>query len=177
MLDLLATPGIPEITRGLFPNLPNFIAHVLSTIVLILLLAKLVYKPFCNSIDERRKKINALLDEAADKTTKANRDKKEAEILLKNAKNDSLNIIKSAYTEADSNKMAILDRARREANNIQNHAKISIEHEREALKEEIRQNVIGVAFSAAEKVLEKNISKEDNQKIIENFIDDLDRVD
>ncbi|AHI53462.1 F0F1 ATP synthase subunit B [Spiroplasma sabaudiense Ar-1343] len=174
---LFATPGIPEITLGLFPNLPNFIAHVLSTIVLIILLAKLVYKPFKNSIEDRRKKINILIDEAIDKTTKANRDKKEAEILLKNAKNDSLSIIKNANSEADTNKMAILERARREANNIQNHAKISIEHEREALKEEIRKNAIGIAFSAAEKVLEKNISIEENQKMIENFIEDLDKVE
>ncbi|ATZ19046.1 F0F1 ATP synthase subunit B [Williamsoniiplasma somnilux] len=174
-IPFLATPGVPEVVGQLFPNLPNFIAHVLATIVIIIVLSKLVYKPFRSSIDNRRAKINELLDDAVEKQTLANKDRREAEMVLRDAKTESLLIIKNARVDADVQKTQILETANNEASNLQNHAKNSILRERAKAQEEIRESIINVAFAAASKVLETEVSKTKNQELIDQFIEDLDK--
>ncbi|WP_027063552.1 F0F1 ATP synthase subunit B [Mesoplasma seiffertii] len=179
VLNLLAetpsTPGVPEIVGMLFPNLPNFIAHALATIVIVIILSKLVYKPFRKTINNRRAKINELLDDAVEKQLIANKDVKKAEALLNQAKSESLLIVKNARVDAEVQKMQILQNAAMEASNIQNHAKSSIEREKIKAQEDIKQTIIEVAFDAASKILESEIDKSKNQKIIDSFIQNLDK--
>lgn len=169
------TPGgLPDVLENLLPNLPNFIAHVLATIVIITLLVKLVYKPFKQTVENRRNKINELLDEASNKQALANKDRKDAKILLDNAKAESQVIVNIARTEADEQKMSIIENARTEAMNIQTHAKQSIESEKHEAQEEIRKNIINLAFEAANKILEKEVSSDKNEQLINELLDELD---
>ncbi|PPE05839.1 F0F1 ATP synthase subunit B [Williamsoniiplasma lucivorax] len=170
---LATTAGVPDVIGLLFPNIPNFIAHVLATIVIVLVLSKLVYKPFRKAVDARRAKINELLNEVVEKQIQANKDRKEAEQFLKDAKNESLTIIKNARLDANSQKADILESANIEATNLQNHAKSSIIREREKAQDEIKQTIIETAMSAASKILEENIDEEKNKKIVDDFIKNL----
>lgn len=177
MLPLLSgTAGVPEVVAQLFPNLPNFIAHVLATIVLIILLTKWVYKPFRNSIDNRRAKINELLDDAVDKQTKATRDRQEATKLLNDAKNQSSLILKSAQVDADAQKLKILDEASNEATNLQNQAKNSIKKAQADAESEIKQTIIDVAFQAAQEILKTDVNSEKNKQLVEEYIKQLDQL-
>ncbi|AGR41756.1 F0F1 ATP synthase subunit B [Spiroplasma diminutum] len=171
---LLLVAGIPNIIENLFPNLANFIAHILSTIVILVLLTKLVYKPFRETIKERRKKINELLDDAVSKQAKANKNNKEAFKMLDSAKEESKQIINSAKLSADNLKFEIIENARVEATNIQTHAQKIIDFERNEMHEQIRQEAIDLAFIAVEKLLNENISKDKNEKMIQDFIKTLD---
>ena len=49
-------------------------------------------------------------------------------------------------------------------------ARKDIENERIQMKEELSKEVIDVALLAASKVVEREVSKEDNEKLIDNFI-------
>ncbi|QGS51502.1 F0F1 ATP synthase subunit B [Spiroplasma tabanidicola] len=174
VLQAESTPGIPEVTKALFPNLPNFIAHVLSTIIIILFLAKLVYKPFKKIVAERRKKINELLDDASSKQALANKDKKDAAKLLIQAREESKGIILNAKTEADELKFDIIDNAKKEAQNIQEHAKQAMEFEKNEAQEDIRKEIIDLAFLASQKILAKEVNIDVDKKLIEEFLDKLD---
>ncbi|WP_026389386.1 F0F1 ATP synthase subunit B [[Acholeplasma] multilocale] len=174
LAEEVSVPGIPEIMGQLFPNLPNFIAHVLATIVIVIILSKLVYKPFRKAIDNRRAKINELLDDVVMKQTLANKDRKEAESLLKDAKTESVVIVKNARVDADAQRSQIIENATSEATNIQNHAKNSIEREKAKAQEEIKQTIIDVAFTAASHVLKSEIDEKKNKALVEDFIDNLD---
>ncbi|ATG97653.1 F0F1 ATP synthase subunit B [Mesoplasma lactucae] len=173
-MPLLMTAGVPEILPDLFPNLPNFIAHVLATIVIVVLLAKWVYKPFRNSIDNRRAKINELLDDAVEKQTQANKDKKAASVLLTNAKTQSSTILKNARADADAQKIKILDEASAEASNIQTQAKNSIAKAQSEAEANIKQAIIDVAFQAAQEILQENVSTDKNKKLVEDYLKELD---
>ncbi|ALD65963.1 F0F1 ATP synthase subunit B [Spiroplasma cantharicola] len=166
--------GIPNIIENLFPNLANFIAHILSTIIILILLTKLVYKPFRETIKERRKKISELLDDAVSKQAKANKNNKESFKILDSAKEESKMIMNSAKLSADNLKLEIMDNARAEAANIQKHAQKTIQLEKNEMYEQMRQEVIDLAFVAAEKLLNENISKDKNEKMIKDFINSLD---
>lgn len=168
-----SAPGVPDIVNNLFPNLPMFIAHVLATIVIVIFLSRLVYKPFKKMIVERRKKINELLDDASGKQAIANKDKKDAEKLINIAKVESKEIVIKAKGEADILKMEIIENARKEAANIQNHAKKTIEFEKNEANEEIRKQIIDLAFEAANKIMDVNVSNDVNKKLIDEFLNGL----
>ena len=51
-------------------------------------------------------------------------------------------------------------------------ARKDIENERTQMKEELSREVIDVALLAASKVVEREVSKEDNERLIDNFIKD-----
>jgi|GEM_PF-1450492 len=168
-----STPGVTDIIGAMLPNLPIFIAHVLSTIIIILFLSKLVYKPFKKLLSDRRKKINELLDDAASKQAVANKEKKDAIKILSQAKLDSKEILSQAKIEAEDLKLEIINSAKQEAHNLQKHAKQAIEMEKSQTQENIRKEVIDLAFIAAEKIMETNVNKTVNEKLIEEFLDNL----
>ncbi|KAF5295617.1 hypothetical protein FQA39_LY12790 [Lamprigera yunnana] len=168
------TPGIPNIVEMLFPNLPNFIAHVLATIVIVLLLSKLVYAPFREAIDKRREKINELLQDAIDKQLVATKGVKEAEAILSEAKTESSLIIKTAKTDAEVQRENILKTAHTDAMTIQEQAKKNVALEHDKAESEIKETIINTSIQIAAKILEKEIKKEDNEKLINDFIDSLD---
>lgn len=176
MFLLEGTAGVPEVVAQLFPNLPNFIAHVLATIIILVLLTKWVYKPFRNSVDNRRAKINELLDEAVDKQTKANKDRHQAASLLNDAKSQSSLILKNARADADVQRLKILDEATKQATTLQSQAKNSILKERLDAQSEIKQTIIDVALQAAQEILKEDINSKKNQALIEDFLEQLDKV-
>lgn len=105
------TQGVPKIIESLFPNLPNFIAHLLATIVLVIVLAKLVYKPYKQMIEKQRQKITEVLSDAIEKQTQANIKIKQANSLLEEAKTESVSIINTARVDAEIQKNKIIDNA------------------------------------------------------------------
>lgn len=171
----LLTAGVPDVVGLLFPNLPNFIAHVLATIVIIIFLSKMVYKPFRKAVDNRRAKIDELLLEVIDKQTEVNQEKKAMEKILKDAKTESLEIIQTAKVDADAQKTAILEAANMEVTNLQNHAKEAIVREQEKAQDEIYHTIVEVAFTAAEKILETEIDTQKNKVLVDEFIKDLNK--
>ncbi|ARU90958.1 F0F1 ATP synthase subunit B [Spiroplasma clarkii] len=136
-------------------------------------LSRLVYKPFKKLVSDRRKKINELLDDAASKQALANRDKKDASKILTKARQESKDILLLAKSEADDLKFDIINDAKSEAQNIQNHAKQAIEYEKKEAQENIRKEIIDLAFVAAEKIMETNVDQEVNERLIEEFLNNL----
>ncbi|ABC01622.1 F0F1 ATP synthase subunit B [Mycoplasma capricolum] len=168
------TQGVPKIIESLFPNLPNFIAHLLATIVLVIVLAKLVYKPYKQMIEKQRQKITEVLSDAIEKQTQANIKIKQANSLLEEAKTESVSIINTARVDAEIQKNKIIDNANLQAKNIQSYAQNSIKQEKIKAQLEIKNTIVNLAINSAEKILSKEIDKNTNKKLIEEFIKDLD---
>lgn len=169
------TAGVPDIIVSLFPNLPNFIAHLLATIILIVIISKLVYKPFRKTIKDRREKINELLAEAVLKQTEANIKAKKMEELLESAKSESSLIIQSSKIDADVQKNYILTEAHKQADIIKMQANKDIAQQKAQIELEIKTTIVDVAFNAAEQILNQEISKTKNKAIIDEFIEGLDK--
>lgn len=159
----------------LLPNIWIFIAHIIATIVLLLLLSFFAYKPFKTALKQRQKKIRGLIDDAVQKQTRAVNDENDAAQLLKQTKLTADNIINKAKLKAFDDCKNIINKAKKEAEIINNQAiKDTIRVEAEA-EDNIRQKIIDLAFVAAEQILEKTIDKNKNQDLINNFIKDLDK--
>ncbi|AGM24673.1 F0F1 ATP synthase subunit B [Spiroplasma chrysopicola DF-1] len=174
MLMLLSSTVNPaEIINQLFPNLWVFIAHIIATIILLILLSKWVYNPFRKAMRARRQKIQEMITDAADKQTKATIKEKTALEMLTTAKVDASSIISEARAEAEAKKHNLLDETKKEIVHLNEQARKELAKEKEQYQDDIRKAIINTAFDAAQHLLEKEINKEKHQKIIEDFIDNL----
>ncbi|WP_339022835.1 F0F1 ATP synthase subunit B [Spiroplasma endosymbiont of Crioceris asparagi] len=178
MLNMLflsddTTPGVPDINEALFPNIPNLIAHLIATVVLVIILSKLLYKPAKKLINDRRKKINELLDQALEKQIEISKIEEETKQIFAEAQGQSKEIINSAISEALVEKNEIISKTKIEVEHLQNTAKNNIELSKKEAEKSMKQEVTNLAFEIASKLLESNVSKKDNEKYINELLDKI----
>ena len=82
-------------------------------------------------------------------------------------------IVEKAKEDANKERQAILDKAKEEKAAEIKRTKEEIAQEIEASKDEIHREIVSVAIDASSKVLEREVNKKDNEKLIDSFIDDL----
>lgn len=162
-----------EIIDQLFPNIPVLIAHIISTIVLLLVLWRWVYNPFRRSLNARHLAIKSKLDDAASKQALANKDRGEAVQRLNDAKIQVDIIINDAKTKAYDERKEIIDKAHEEAMRITNQSKYDILKQKKEAEKQIKQEIELISLEVAKKILAKEISQKKHQEIIDEFIDKI----
>ena len=70
-------------------------------------------------------------------------------------------------------KNKIINATKEEVRNLKIAADKDIEESRRRAKDDIKREIIDVAFQASEKILQREINEDDNEKVLNNFIDSL----
>ena len=78
--------------------------------------------------------------------------------------------IESAVKNAEARGNAIVDDAKKEARGILDKAEREIEQEKTAAVNEIKGDISNLAVNIAQKVIEKDLNKEDHEKMIDDII-------
>ena len=82
-------------------------------------------------------------------------------------------IVEQAKADAEQERARIHAKAKEDADQEVLRAKQEIEQEIEKSKDEIHSQIVDVAFDASKKVLSREVKDKDNEKLINQFIDDL----
>lgn len=141
-----------------------------NLLILFLLMKKLFFKPIKNILKQREDEINSLYDKANSSSEKAEKLKQEYEDRLNDAANEANNIVGEAVKNAEARKSAIIDDAKKEAKGIIDKATREIEQEKNAAVSEIKTDISSLAVDIAKKVIEKDLKKEDHEKMIDDII-------
>jgi len=150
-----------------------FIWTILTFLLLLMALAKFAWKPLLAMLDERQKKIEDSLLSAEKARQKLEGINQQSEDILSKARTEAQTIVADAKSAAENLKEDIVSKAKQEADEQLVKAKNQISVEKDKALLEIRQEVVDLSIDVAEKILEKNISKDDNAAIIENSINKL----
>lgn len=89
------------------------------------------------------------------------------------AKIKAQDIIVEAQKTAENEKNKIINATKEEVRNLKIAADKDIEESRRRAKDDIKREIIDVAFQASEKILQREINEDDNEKVLNNFIDSL----
>lgn len=162
-----------QIINQLFPNIWVFIAHVIATIVLLIILRVWVYKPFKAITQKRADNIKKLIEDSLNKQAEATKHETEASILLKNAKVEFQQIVEDAKLVALNQRQEIIAEAMMEAKLINEQTQKDMLKERIKEEENIREEIITIAFNVAQNILTKKIDHKENEFLIDEFIDEL----
>ena len=150
-----------------------FIWTILTFLILFYVLAKFAWKPLLTALESRENTIKSSLEDAEKAKTELERLNAESEEIMAKARSEAQTIRVEAKSAAEKIKADVMVQAGEDANKIREDAQKQINVEKDKAIHEIRQEVVSLTMMVAEKVIKKNLSKEDNQALIEDSIQDL----
>ena len=162
-----------EFLDKLFPNPWDALAVFLAFIILLLVVFYFAYKPVKNLLKKRGDYVEGKIKDAETKEVEATKLLENANEEVKQKKIEALGIVEKAKEEANVERQAILEKAKEEKKAEVRKAKEEIAQEIEASKDEIHKEIVSVALDASSKVLEREVTSKDNEKLVDDFIKNL----
>ena len=142
--------------------------------ILALVVWRFVLKPVNRAMEARQKEIEGSLQEADRQKQQAQAMLEEQKRMLDKAREQSLQIIEKGEQEALQIKEELQQQAQKKAAALLEDAQEQIGQQKEAAWSEVRQKAVDMAIQAASRVLEREVSREDHVRLIEDSLKELD---
>ena len=164
-----------QIIEKLFPNVWALIAQLISFLILVIGMIFLVYKPVKKYLTKRREILDNEVKDTEENKNKALNNVLTSEKEIASSKQKAKTIINNAEISASKKRDEIIENAKIEAKDIIKDANIAADKIKEDAKLELKNQIVDTALKASKKVLEREVSEKDNEKIIDDFISQLDK--
>ena len=158
-------------------NLWQMLASLLNLVLLFLLVKKFLYKPVKKMLEQRQSTIEGNFAEAEKAKEAALLDQKAYEEKLADAKGEADRVIKSAVDIAAQREREILEDAKEKADGIIRRAEADAILEKKKAEDAIRREIVEVSSALTEKMLEREITKDDHKQLIDSFIESIGEED
>ncbi len=163
------------INKNLIPNWASFVVQFAALVILILVFFFVAYKPVSKILKKRADYVEESIREAEQAKATALKNVSESEEAIIASKKEAAEIIANAKAMAIDNQKASIEETQIEINRMKALAEQDIERSKEEAKEEIRNEMVSVALAASEEVLKREINEKDNARIVNDFIEELDK--
>jgi F-type H+-transporting ATPase subunit b len=150
-----------------------FIWTILVFLVLLTLLAKFAWTPLLQALEARQNTITKALDDAQKAKVELERLNQESEAIIRKARVDADAIITSTRADAERLKEELRQKARTEAEGIVKNAERQIQLETARAVQQIRHEAADIGVAIASKLIRRNLTKEDNEKLIDETLKQL----
>ncbi len=155
---------------------PGLIIWVTITfIALLFVLKKIAWGPILNSLDEREKFIKDSLEKAEKAQIDAEKLLAENKANLAKAEDDAQKIIEQGRDYSDKLKAQLLEEAKSTAQKMISDATSEIERKNKEAFNNLKVQVANIAIDAAEKIIRANLDKEKQTKLINDYLEDLNK--
>ena len=146
----------------------------LCFVLLILLLKKYAWKPILKALDEREKSIESALSQAQEARSKIEDLQKDQEQIIREAKKERELILNEAKKLAEEYRSQQQKIVNEEMTQKMARVKESIEMEKRAAINELKENVATLSVEIAEGILEKKLSLDtENEDFIKRNLEKL----
>lgn len=162
-----------EIRVLALPQLLSVLITLVSVFILYLILRKFLYTPVLEFLEARKVKIQQDIDEAKVLKNEAMDLKDNYEERISKAKEEGQEIIEGARQRGDEIRENILEEARKEAQALVERGRKDIIREKEKAYEDIRESTGEMAVLIASKIMEENITMDNQEHLIDKFIDEV----
>ena len=153
----------------------TFFAQILNFLILVAILCALCYKPVVRMIKAREDKIAESLAKADSDVAEAEELKKDYQAQLAEAREKAQAIVDKAEKVAASNRETSLQDTKREIEQMKKAAQAEIQRDRERAADQLKKEIVALSLLAAGKVVEKNMEASENEALVGDFIDKLDK--
>ena len=155
------------------PDPGLYIWTILTFLILVGLLAKFAWGPLLKALESRAQSIRQALDDARQAKQELRQLHVESAKLLAQARAEAAEIISRSRSDSDRFREEMKEKARAEAAGLMRNAERQIELETTRALQQIRQEAIDISINIASKLLQRNVSKEDNERLIEETFKQL----
>lgn len=142
-------------------------------LILLVVLRAFAWKPIVNAVNQRNQQISEALNAADKAKEEMKKLQAQNEEILKKAHAERDQILKEARDLKDEVVAESKEKAIQEADKIIEAAKNTIENQKRAAIEEMKNQMATISVQIAEKLLRKELdNKEEQNKLIEGLLDD-----
>ena len=146
---------------------------LLNTITLFLVLRHFLFKPVMKMIKDRQEEIDTMYREADEAKSSADALGAEYQQKLSVAADTSERIVKEAVDRGRQREEEIIRQANADASAIRSKAAADIAQEKKKALNDAKDEISGMAIAIAEKVVGRQINEADQDKLVDEFIDQL----
>ena len=155
---------------GLISVDKSLIVQIVNFLILLLILQRLLYKPFLAKMQERTSTIQKALDEAKAARAEAARQQEENEARLRSAYAEAAAVREAALKEAAEESRRHIAAAQAQARKMVEDTKSQLDAEVRRAREELRREVGDLAVAVAEKLVHKSLREDDHRRIVAEAI-------
>jgi len=153
-----------ESEQGIFSgSFADAVWTVAAFLLLLAVLGKTAWKPTLNALKAREEHIRQQIETAENA-------RKKAEKMLDDSKHQGLLIVQQAVEQAQKQGQIFTEKTRQEIFAVKSRAQEDIEHARAAAMQQLWEQAGDIALALGSKVLERTISPEDNQQLVQDAI-------
>jgi len=145
--------------------------HILNVLVMFVILRLLVYKPVLKYIKMREHAFSDKVDDLDTREKRLVQQKTQYEHMMAEAHGEAAAIVSKSNEMAKDHAREVLGQAKDHAKELVVRAKKEIDAEKTQARLDMRAEIAEMSVQIAEKVLEREISLEDNRKIIDEFFE------
>ena len=165
---VLGTNPLISVTPGLM------IWTIVCFLITLFVLKRYAFGPIQNMIDQRRERIRQSIEEAEHARAEARRLLDEHRSLIGQARREAEEILSEARRVADSQRERVKEETEADRKRRLEETRRQIEAETQRALEQIRSEVAELALLATTKVTGKILDDEDNRRLVEEAVADLD---
>ncbi len=163
------------IDRIIPKNIESFIVPLCAFLVLVIAATFLFYKPVKKVLNERAAYVENHIKsaEAADETAKEKLALAEEEVTHK--KKEAYQIMVGAKQDGEKEKERIIQSAKEEAQELIHKAELDIAQSRQKALDDVHDEMVEVAIEASKAILQREVDKDDHQRLVQQFIKDVEK--
>lgn len=150
------------------PDPGLYIWTIVTFLVLVGLLAKFAWRPLLEALERRQESIRKSLDDAEKARLELTRLQAESQQILAEARAEADKLLAATRADASRFRDELKEKAQVEAAGIVKNAERQIEMETARALQQIRAEAVDISVTIASKLLERNVSKSDNERLIED---------
>ena len=175
VLDSVGETIKKYISENLIPSWSSFVVQLAALVILIVVVLVVAYKPMKKMLAKRADYIENNIRESEIAKAEAERNAQESQEMIITSRKEAADIVANAKSLAIDTQKATLEETQLEVNRMKSQAQEDIERSKIEAKKEIRQEMVSVALAASEEILKREVNEKDNARIVENFIEEIDK--
>ena len=156
------------------PDPGLFIWTIITFLLLLVLLARYAWKPLLAFLASREETIKTSLENAQTAKKELERIQQESAQIIRKAHGEAESIVSRSWSDAEKVREEMKQKAKTEADAIVKESQRQIELETGRALRQIRSEVADLSIAIASKVIQRNVSKEDNSRLIEDTLKQID---
>ena len=149
----------------------------ITFLLLLFLMKKFLWGPLIENLDRRETMIHDAVKKAEETQQKSEEALKDYNKKLAEAREEVRQIVAAGKESAEKVKADILEEAGKKSASLLEKAKKEIAAERSDAINQIKQVVVDISISAAEKMLKRNLNADDQIKLIEETMQGMEKKD
>lgn len=151
-------------------NVWQILISLANLLIMFLILKRFLFKPVQKIVADRKQQVDKLYGDAEENRTAAMGMKQEYETRLTTAREEADSLVRNAVQTAQRKGDAIVSEASGQASHLKQKAEEEIKLERKQMLLGVRSEISDIAVGIASKVVEREISKQDHDAFVDEFI-------